>query len=386
MVTPRSSRDPSHASIRLTKKNYHGKSLHSYLRKDSDNEDIQAQPASSPGTYSDDQENEAPPGFEDFDSEMGQRRRSHRGKKHKLDSESPPSSRKRTAEDAADKAKREAEKEEFLFSQSSQRSQKRSKHGYLSKQKRDSLSWKARSSNATSPRPKSSPSSSAPEPKAARSSQEVKDEAKNQAATEPQFIFPPTSSGVTSSAQIPTIFDSDDDSTDVPLSSASEAMLEEFDLMEDMFLSERNETEPAAPEPSLCPWCKKSVDPEALMKFKAQPKQRVREQQRFCESHQQTTAAKEWKERGLPFIDWDNFEGRIKGHFDDLDKILVPDSSSYYRNVLDTTLKAGKAKNFRLTLAGDALETICCGYYGTRGANKMYGGLSCLSVPQSLLN
>lgn len=123
--------------------------------------------------------------------------------------------------------------------------------------------------------------------------------------------------------------------------------------------------------PALCPMCKKEVDPELLAIFRAQPKQRVREQQQFCTSHQQHTAEKEWESQGYPTIDWDTFDQRVQKHFSALEKLLVPDCSSYYRNILDTALKSGKAQNFRLTLAGDGLETMSCGYYGTKGSGKM---------------
>lgn len=125
------------------------------------------------------------------------------------------------------------------------------------------------------------------------------------------------------------------------------------------------------PLKSLCPMCKQEVDPELLMLFEAQPKQRIREQQQFCASHQQSTAAKDWEMKGYPEINWDAFDERVRRHFQDLEKLLVPDCTSYYRNILDTTLKSGQAKNFRLTLAGDGIETISCGYYGTKGAAKM---------------
>lgn len=125
------------------------------------------------------------------------------------------------------------------------------------------------------------------------------------------------------------------------------------------------------PVESLCPMCKKEVDPELLKAFRAQPKQRVREQQEFCASHQQNTAEKEWESQGYPTIDWDTFDKRVQKHFSALEKLLVPDCSSYYRNILDTALKSGKAQNFRLTLAGDGLETMSCGYYGTKGSGKM---------------
>lgn len=125
------------------------------------------------------------------------------------------------------------------------------------------------------------------------------------------------------------------------------------------------------PTQALCPMCKREVDPELLKAFRAQLKQRVREQQQFCASHQQDTAEKEWESQGYPTIDWDSFEERVQKHFPALEKLLVPDCSSYYRNILDSALKSGKAQNFRLTLTGDGLETMSCGYYGTKGSGKM---------------
>jgi hypothetical protein len=428
MVTPPPKPNSSFSKVYLTKNNYLGRSLHPNakrpdkraedLRKEEDtegveglgadwderimdNEDITAEPASSPVSSLDDQENEVLPGFEDFDSAVGERRRSQRGKKDVHGSESPTFGRKRNADDMAHRAQTDAEKEDFVFGWS--QSQKRRKQGYFGKKSDGSL-WKAQGSTTTFSRSKSSPSSSASESKGSRSSPKTKTESKKKAGnkapsfmvppdiddlippssgthTKPEFVVPPSlpndtissSSGIASSAQISHFFDSDDDgSSGTSLSSVPENLLEEFSQMEDVLLSDMDDSEDTELKPSLCPWCKKTVDPDALRKFQAQPKQRIREQQRFCESHQKETAEKEWKERGYPDIDWDTFDQRISGHFDELDRMLVPEATSYYRNVLDTLLKSGKAKNFRLTLAGDALETICCGYYGTRGANKMY--------------
>ena len=128
----------------------------------------------------------------------------------------------------------------------------------------------------------------------------------------------------------------------------------------------------AQPRKALCPMCKEEVDPDALMRFEAQPKQRFRDQMVFCESHQVSSAEMEWKSKGYPTIDWDTFDERIRSHYDDLAKLMVPECSSFYRNLLDSAMKSGKAKNFRLTLSGGGLEDISCGYYGTRGSGKMY--------------
>jgi hypothetical protein len=168
------------------------------------------------------------------------------------------------------------------------------------------------------------------------------------------FVAPQASN---SNSSLATVFSNDpqsmslDDMSDSPLSSAPSS--------------------PGPPRKSLCPMCKIEVDPELLMLFEAQPKQRVREQQRFCASHQQNTAEKEWEVSGYPEINWTTFDKRVQKHFTDLEKLLVPDCTSYYRNILDSTLKSGQAKNFRLTLTGEGIETISCGYYGTKGAAKM---------------
>ncbi|KAF4256433.1 hypothetical protein KXV68_005557 [Aspergillus fumigatus] len=432
MVTPTSKPNSSFSKVYLTKNNYAGRSLHPNAKRPGkgveesakeestqvvesfevdgdkqivDNEDITAEPASSPVSSLEDHENEILPGFEYFDSAVGERRRPQRGRKDLRGSESPTLRRKRNADEMAHTAQADAEKEDYVFGWS--QSQKKRKQGYAGKKSDGSL-WKAQGSTTAPSQSKSSPSSSASESKTGSSSQKTKTRSRKEAVDRaPSFMVPPdiddllpsssgnrtkpefiasasipndtisSSSGFASSAQISHFFDSDDDcSSGTSLSSVPENLLEEFSQMEDVFLSDMDDSENTELKQSLCPWCKKAVDSDALRKFRAQPKQRICEQQQFCESHQKETAEKEWKERGYPDIDWDTFDERIKCHFDDLESILVPEGNSYYRNVLDTMLKSGKAKNFRLTLAGDALETICCGYYGTRGANKMLQALT----------
>ncbi|KAJ5934347.1 hypothetical protein N7466_003894 [Penicillium verhagenii] len=126
---------------------------------------------------------------------------------------------------------------------------------------------------------------------------------------------------------------------------------------------------PSPPRKALCPMCKAEVDPELLRQFREQPNQRLRDQERFCTSHSQESATKEWEARGYPDIEWDTFEQRLDGHFPDLERFLNPEEPSYYRNILDSAHKAGKS--LRLTLDGDGIETISCGYYGSKGAQKM---------------
>ncbi|KAH8428093.1 RTC4 family protein [Aspergillus melleus] len=202
--------------------------------------------------------------------------------------------------------------------------------------------------------------------------------------SQPEFKVPPfpadgisSSSFATSSAREPPTLDFDDDDSPLstPLSSASSTFMQQFELDDEM-LAVKDELENIeSKEGSFCPMCKQAVDPELLMRFQNQPRQRIRDQKRFCESHKQQSAQTEWQEKGYPSIDWDKFDDRINDHFDYIDTLLTSESPSYFRNILDTTMKSGKAQNFRLTLAGDGLETISCGYYGTRGADKMYGAV-----------
>ncbi|RJE20501.1 hypothetical protein PHISCL_07171 [Aspergillus sclerotialis] len=183
-----------------------------------------------------------------------------------------------------------------------------------------------------------------------------------------------SSSLAPSSSKNEWLFETDGSSLSTPPSSCSSDFELELSRVDERLNSaEESKSKPAQ---SLCPVCNEEVDPQLLEAFLAKPRRRVRDQLQFCESHQRTTAENQWQEKGYPNIDWDNFEQRIQGHFADIEKLLVPDSPSYYHNVLVDTLKSGKAKNFRLTLAGDGLEKISCGYYGTRGSTVMLQALT----------
>jgi hypothetical protein len=180
----------------------------------------------------------------------------------------------------------------------------------------------------------------------------------------PNDSFSASSLGTSSSKDLQQILlDSDSSLSSLP-TSPSGSVFDEMSSLEDQ--------ENSPPRKALCPMCKGEVEREILELFEAQPKQRIREQQQFCASHQERSAMREWETKGYPEIDWGAFDERLQSHFPELEKLLVPDASCYYRNILDTSMKSGQAKNFRLTLDGDGLETITCGYYGTKGAGKMY--------------
>ncbi|KAL1970718.1 hypothetical protein VTN77DRAFT_4362 [Rasamsonia byssochlamydoides] len=194
-----------------------------------------------------------------------------------------------------------------------------------------------------------------------------------------EFKEPPPlpSNGISSSSFTSSnpMVDFDNDTPLSPLSPLS-SISSDFSVPEDIVLSSKGKTSEPVANRSLCPMCKEPVDPALLQEFLSQSNQRVREQQRFCEGHKKRTAEKEWADRGYPTIDWDTFDERIRRHFPSLEKILVPDCSSFYRNILHTAMKTGKAKNFRLTMSGDSLENLSCGYYGSKGASRMLNAVT----------
>lgn len=168
----------------------------------------------------------------------------------------------------------------------------------------------------------------------------------------------------------------DDDS---PLSSPTSSTCEQMSQLDEFTTKEKRQPSPS--RQALCPICRKEVDWASLELFKAKPKQRIREQVMFCESHKLRSAMDLWRDRGYPNIDWDGLEERVESYFPELEKILVPGAFSYYRNILSTSFAPGKARNSRVRLDDDkTLETMTCGYYGTRGATKMYVVYSSLLV------
>ncbi|KAL4871622.1 RTC4-like domain-containing protein [Aspergillus spectabilis] len=299
------------------------------------------------------------------DNKNGKRKRSD-----EKDFKSPRSSRKRSSKEML------IDSGDFggdIFSgiRSSQQSYKRRSFGYGSKFK------KTPSSSMVD----SHPPSSAPQPKSSSTEVSVQagspEKAEEEEEEEEGFKFPKDIDTEMSYAGLE-IPDSDDDSdlSELTQNSQGDLVKKEKSTLVDYGGSGSSGGDNNQEIQYLCPMCKKPVEPGLLILFQAQPKQRFRDQQVFCASHQQSSGEKEWKDKGYPTIDWEKFDQRIEAHFNDLEKLLVPDSSSYYRNVLDTTLKSGKAKNFRLTLSGDGLETISCGYYGTRGSSKILEALT----------
>ncbi|KAJ5654431.1 hypothetical protein N7490_001434 [Penicillium lividum] len=254
--------------------------------------------------------------------------------------------------------------------QSSQKTRKRSGQATFAKSKPSSFS-SGPNSSARSPATAKSKTSSAKSAKGSKNGDTSSDSdlefkvplhidapspRKPKRDPTPQFRMPPeiqASSFPTSSIDIQDL-SSDSDLT--PLSSPSASIAEE---MREHGFEAKNKRSPSPPRKALCPMCKDE----------AQPKQRLREQQQFCTSHKREAATKEWEVQGYPEINWDIFEERLVGYFSNLERLLDLSGQSYYRNILDSAYKAGKS--LRLTIDGDGIETISCGYYGTKGSQKM---------------
>lgn len=121
---------------------------------------------------------------------------------------------------------------------------------------------------------------------------------------------------------------------------------------------------------TVCPVCEIPVDMELFKSFKSMEK--MGQQSRFCLLHRRKSAEQQWKERRYPTIEWDSFQTRIEGHFAELERILLPDSCSVYRELLKSSaLEHNKQGNFRLSITNSELEKMTTGYYGARGAKNM---------------
>lgn len=124
-------------------------------------------------------------------------------------------------------------------------------------------------------------------------------------------------------------------------------------------------------EQSLCPNCNAPVDPELLGEYLILPNRRLKDDRLFCESHKMNKAEKDWTDKKYPTIDWDTFDKRVQGYLSELERLLVPNPSTFFRGRFESTLNDGQAKVFKFDLEGDSTEGLSCGYYGPKGANKM---------------
>lgn len=185
-----------------------------------------------------------------------------------------------------------------------------------------------------------------------------------------KFINPPGHSAISVPSSALTIgeldFDFDDD-----LSSLSSPPSDLVSPSEDDEEDENVKIQ-KQPEQSLCPNCNAPVDPDLLSEYLIKPNRRLRDDRVFCESHKMFKAEKEWENNKYPAIDWAKFDSRVQKHLAEFERLLIPNPAGFFRGRFESTMKEGQAKVFKLSIKEDGGERLSCGYYGPKGASKMF--------------
>ena len=150
---------------------------------------------------------------------------------------------------------------------------------------------------------------------------------------------------------------------DVPYASDE---IDEIALLEDIIL-------PPTPKPSICPFCKEPVDKDFLEeRINVKERPSIRQQARFCKTHQKRAAEEEWKKLQYPTIDWPHLSNRLSQFHAPLDDILQQRRPSFYRNAFEDVVQTRKKKTLRQdVLTASRIEELSPGYYGSRGARVM---------------
>jgi hypothetical protein len=133
-------------------------------------------------------------------------------------------------------------------------------------------------------------------------------------------------------------------------------------------------------EGSICPLCRAPVKEDEYWEFWKGQKKTVKNQNRFCRSHQTASAWDEYRSEGYPDIDWNTLPQRIKKYRMDLFKILNNDRPSVYRERYEPIALTGKAaavpsrrkdlpEHVQQELESYALDDQATypGYYGPHG-------------------
>lgn len=189
-----------------------------------------------------------------------------------------------------------------------------------------------------------------------------------------QFREPaiPASSSAFTTADPEFDLDDDDDDTSSLSSLPSEISLAMAELADDQLATlQVNPTDTNTAEESRCPNCNAPVDADLLHEFLVLKGRRLRDERLFCERHKAYKAENEWSDKGYPTIDWPTFENRIQRHLSQLERLLVPSPTSFFRGRLESAMKDGQAKVFKFSVENENMENLSCGYYGPKGASRM---------------
>lgn len=129
-----------------------------------------------------------------------------------------------------------------------------------------------------------------------------------------------------------------------------------------------------------CPVCQKSVkDPVSLFvpdNLRTLP---FKKQQDFCVQHQVAEAKEQWRARGYPEINWDDFEKiRVPEKLPILEQVITRKTPSFYLEQLDKKIKGAKGnrKALKLYLNQGIVDVAKQGYYGPKGARVLVGAIT----------
>lgn len=121
-----------------------------------------------------------------------------------------------------------------------------------------------------------------------------------------------------------------------------------------------------------CPLCGTVVDKLWYEEITGGRRLTMRQQAAFCRDHKVKSAHEQWRRRGFPDIDWSHFDQRLESYHPQIEEMLRSDKSSFYRNVFEDTVRAGKTRTLKQAmLQGADVEDMTPGYYGSRGAKMV---------------
>lgn len=120
-----------------------------------------------------------------------------------------------------------------------------------------------------------------------------------------------------------------------------------------------------------CPMCSAPVSRSFYESFGFGRRLTIREQAMFCRVHKRKDAEDQWRDKGYPDIEWDNFDRRLMQFHGLLQDILNLKRPSYYRDLLAEKVRSGRNRTMMQSMGSDYFEVLKPGYYGSRGARAM---------------
>ncbi|KAI9779988.1 MAG: hypothetical protein M1835_004593 [Candelina submexicana] len=120
-----------------------------------------------------------------------------------------------------------------------------------------------------------------------------------------------------------------------------------------------------------CPLCKEAVDEDFLDQVQYGRRMGVQKQAKFCRTHKQRSARKEWKARRYPAIEWGRLNARLNTHHHSLEDILDGRKASFYKNKLKDSIKTGTNRTMAQSMGSAGFHSLTPGYYGSQGARIM---------------